>query len=480
MTILDDLDDDKVFGHAFKGASFRNWRVFLQALFGLDMNADELAIFRQFTGRTTAPTQEFTEAALIIGRRGGKSRILALICVYLATSRDYEPYLAPGECATVALIATDRRAARNAFRFASGLIASTPLLAELVETETSDQIILTNRVVIEVATASWRVTRGYNFAAIVIDEIAFLRTEDSNSANPDTELVRALRPGLASIPGSKLIYGSSPYRKAGVLWDAFKKYHNVDGGRVLTWQATSLDMNPTLDPAVVAEAYEFDPASAAAEFGAVFRTDINSFVDRAVIDAATPHGLYEIPPAPRMRYSAFVDPSGGSADSMTLAIAHASDGRAILDCVREVKPPFSPEAVVMEFAAMLKLYGLSRVTGDRYAGEWPRERFKVHGIQYALSALNKGEIYLNVLPLLNSGRVDLLDIPRLAAQFCGLERRAGRGGRDLIDHAAGGAHDDIVNSVAGALLLAGVATPMRVSWEALKGLGPGRMMRGMG
>ena len=74
-------------------------------------------------------------------------------------------------------------------------------------------------------------------------------------------------------------------------------------------------------------------------------------------------------------------------------------------------------------------------------------------ITYNLSEQPKSEIYQNVLPLLNSRRVELLDLSRLHSQLCGLERRTARSGRDSIDHAPG-AHDDIANSVAGALLLA--------------------------
>jgi hypothetical protein len=55
---------------------------------------------------------------------------------------------------------------------------------------------------------------------------------------------------------------------------------------------------------------------------------------------------------------------------MTLAIAHKLDsedrtGKVVLDVVREVKPPFSPEAVVREFAAVLQAYRIHEVTGDR-------------------------------------------------------------------------------------------------------------------
>ena len=179
-----------------------------------------------------------------------------------------------------------------------------------------------------------------------------------------------------------------------------------------------------------------------------------------MVDAATIPDCFELPPLTGTAYRAFVDPSGGSADSMTFAIAHQENGAAILDAVREVRPPFSPEAVVTEFVALLAIYGIRSVTGDRYAGEWPRERFAVHGITYEIAEKPKSDLYRDLLPQLNSGRVELLDLPRLVAQLCGLERRTARGGRDSIDHAPG-AHDDLANAAAGALLLAGapVAKP---------------------
>jgi hypothetical protein len=143
-----------------------------------------------------------------------------------------------------------------------------------------------------------------------------------------------------------------------------------------------------------------------------------------------------------------VDPSGGSADSFTLAIGHRADTVAVIDAVREVRPPFSPESVVVEFAELMKSYRVGAVTGDRYGGEWPREQFRKLGIAYELAPRPKSELYRDFLPLLNSRQVDLLDHPRCVAQLCSLERRTARGGRDSIDHAPG-AHDDVANAVAG-------------------------------
>jgi hypothetical protein len=79
---------------------------------------------------------------------------------------------------------------------------------------------------------------------------------------------------------------------------------------------------------------------------------------------------------------------------MTLAIAHRDkDSRAVLDAVRERRPPFSPDDVAVDFSELLKSYGIRKVTGDRYGGEWPSERFRVHGIEYAPSEKSKSDIY---------------------------------------------------------------------------------------
>ena len=54
--------------------------------------------------------------------------------------------------------------------------------------------------------------------------------------------------------------------------------------------------------------------------------------------------------------------------------------------MREVRPPFSPEAVVAEFAATLRSYRVTKVSGDRYTREWPREQFRKFGITYEVAA----------------------------------------------------------------------------------------------
>ena len=127
---------------------------------------------------------------------------------------------------------------------------------------------------------------------------------------------------------------------------------------------------------------------------AVFRTDVESFVSREAVEACVSLGTRERASVPGIRYAAFVDPAGGSGtDSMTLAIGHEQDGTVILDAIRERQPPFSPADVVGEFSTLLKSYRVTKIVGDRYAGEWPREKFKEFGIRYEPAAKPKSDLY---------------------------------------------------------------------------------------
>jgi len=177
-----------------------------------------------------------------------------------------------------------------------------------------------------------------------------------------------------------------------------------------------------------------------------------------------------------MRYFGFVDPSGGSSDSMTLAISYLSrfSHKAILAGFWEAKAPFNPDIVTEEFAGILREYHLASVVGDRYSAEWVRQRFSAYGINYVTSEKTKSEIFLEFLAAVNSGRVKIPSAKRLKAQLVGLERRTSRSGKDSVDHApSSSSHDDLANAVAGALCLAAAPQKKKAPWvPMLFGMGP--------
>jgi hypothetical protein len=148
-------------------------------------------------------------------------------------------------------------------------------------------------------------------------------------------------------------------------------------------------------------------------------------------------------------YAAFCDLSGGRNDDAALAVAHREGRKVILDLLRVWRAPFNPYSVIEEMADELKRnWKLKRITGDFYGAEFTASAFNGCGVRYTRSEKPKSRLYLELMPILCSGEIELLDDERLISQLAGLERRTRSGGHDLIDHPPGG-HDDMANVVAG-------------------------------
>jgi hypothetical protein len=218
-------------------------------------SAEDLALFREHTGRTTWPTVPAREAFFSCGRQAGKTLVMARLAVAAAAFVDVARWLAPGERPTAMLPAADRRQARVAMRYILGLLESTPALAKLIAHQAQESITLTNRVTLEIHTSSFKSVRGYSLVACIADELAFWPTAEE-SANPDQEILAAVRPALLStIPASLLLAISSPYARKSALYQAFRSYYGRDDARTFVWKASTLAMNPTVDRQVIADAY---------------------------------------------------------------------------------------------------------------------------------------------------------------------------------------------------------------------------------
>ena len=459
-------------GTEFSGPSWATWRVIARLIDGDAhlLSAEEQALVLQLTGRTGLPSAAPREVYIGAGRRSGKSRFGSLVAAWLA-AMEY-PQLSAGETAIVAHVAPDKRQAGIDLDYARGIVEGSEVLRAELANATQDSLAFRHRTMLEVATASYRTVRGRTLAGAVIDESAFLRSDDS--ALPDIELARALRPALLTLKGLLLAI-SSPHRKVGLLYEAHRKYFANDSAtRGLYIQSTSQQLNPTLDEDAIAEAMLDDPAAAQSEYLGLFRADLQCFLDDATVDGAIVPNRRALPRISGCRYIAFTDPSGGRSDSFTLAIAHQERKsrdkaeRVVLDLLAVVAPPFDPELTVESLCKTLGDYGLRQVHGDAYAGEWVTAMFRKFGVTYRAAELSKSEIYLETLPLFAQGKVELLDVPSLRTQLLLLERRARAGSRaDIVDHPRG-AHDDCANSACGALHMAARKRGMHISEEAVE------------
>ena len=183
----------------------------------------------------------------------------------------------------------------------------------------------------------------------------------------------------------------------------------------------------------------------------------------ACVPAEMPEG-YERPFIKGIDYSAFIDSAGGTSeagmgDSFCLAIGHNTvDGKATLDVLREKRPPFNPEQVIEEYAALLKSYGIRTAKADAWARGFVLSGFQKHGIEVKKSERDRSAIYLDLLPYLNSLRAELLNHPRMLNQFLSLQRRTGPSGKDSIDAPRRKKfHEDCANVCAGVLVEASSA-----------------------
>jgi hypothetical protein len=455
ITIIDAIQNRKLFGSLprFKTLdSWAAWLVVLKAIFGLPMTADEMSIFNRHTGRASAPSGGSKENFLIVGRRGGKSFISALIGVFIACFFSFTEYLTTGERGTVLILAVDRAQAKVVFNYCKGIIEAIPALRRMVTAWRADEVELSNDITIAVKTSDYRSVRGVTIVCCICDEVAFW---DSQGVNPDTAVFSALRPAMATIPIAKLICISTGYAQVGVLYEMHKKYHGQDDDEILVWQADTATMNPTISQSFIDKEIEKDPEAGRAEWLGLFREDVSTAFPLEMIEACIVPGRLELTPSPDIhQYFGFADPSGGRHDAFTLAIAHLNhEDRIILDAIRATRPPFDPSEVVKEYSELVKVYGLIGIVGDHYAGEWPKAEFAKNSITYELSEKTKSEIYLATIPLLTSKRIELLDSEKMKTEFRRLERRRGRSGKDTIDHPPRGS-DDIANSIAGVICLA--------------------------
>lgn len=304
---------------------------------------------------------------------------------------------------------------------------------------------------------------GKTYLFLVVDELHTQKTYDLLMA---LELDRT-RPDAVQWFASY----ASLYRHAGVPLVDVQKQHEAksDPRLYVSWYAGTVEeANPSLNGPLGPTLADIEDAQRSLPSW-IFRRlycnlpgqpDSAAFDAEMVEDAVVPKRLV-LPPKPGVTYTAFCDLSGGGGDDATLAIAHEDKGVAVVDCLIDqgarTNATFSPEDAVKKFADTLKAYGCASVTGDRYAAQWPVQAFQKLGIHYQPAELNRSQLYAAFEPLLNSGRVELLDHTKLVQQFIGLVRKG-----EKIDHASG-EHDDHSNAVVGVCVRAASSVQERAT-----------------
>ena len=443
-TVLDSMLDPRLWGRFFTPIkTWRRWRVFLKCYEALSLTKAELRIFQYHTGRSRYQPP-YPRIVFIGGRQSAKTTIGALIASHEAV-KARPPQT--GKIYSILVAQDQRSAVRALFSYVERPFETVPALRRAVVTKTRDTIELKNGAVIAAYPCRPQAVRGPRANVFVCDEFAHFISSDGYRR--DKEMLRALKPTVATTGGREVIL-SSPEYTSGALYELHKNHFGNDKSPTLIWQAKAVEMNPTLSRSYL-NSWADDPEAYRSEVEGLFRSGAGQLFDDAALEACRVGGRRELPPEKGRRYLAFADSSGGRRDSYAVAVGHCERDRLLVDALRAWSPPFNPQSVTNEVCDFVKSYGVKTVTGDRYGASWVEAAFRSNGVAYKPSEKTASDLYLEALATVNTGRAELPDIPELMRELRGLERRQGST-RDRVVHPPGG-HDDRANVVAGLLYL---------------------------
>jgi Terminase large subunit, T4likevirus-type, N-terminal len=416
---------------------------FLKSIYGLPLDDVELEIYLRGTGRETYIPREQREATLLGGRRGGKTgKLGARIAMYEAFRYTRNPR---GERRFVMLIAPVIAQAKLAFDFILGEILNSPILRSKIAKVGRNEIELKNGIVIGCYACSLITVRGRAAVAIICDEICFWRNEVTSVHN-DEEVLAALRPSTATFPTSKIIKISTPNVKRGVVYDEFQRRAVLDHH---VWQLSTQELNPTISNEFLEAERKRNPEDFKREYLAQFVDSVVSWIEPEVLARCVIKGRMELPPLSSATYAAAIDPAFKHSD-FAMAIAHQADRDLIvLDRVPfwtgSKRAPLGFQWVCGQVAGILGQYGLNVLKGDQFAAVAIKQEFMKLGISYGevtFGRNTRGQLFNNLLHVIEQQQIELLDHPELLRQLRSLEvHRSSDGNIDV--RPADGQKDDL-------------------------------------
>ena len=450
ITIIEAIHDPNIIGDTLAPAQ----EAALKAVYGLPMEGDQLALAKEMAGAAWEPGAEHREAVFICGRRSGKSdKLAANVAIFEAFFRDHN--LSPGETGVVLLLAQNMRQAKVVKGYIEGKIDRSPILRRHVVAKRAQELELDNRITIAIHPASFRSVRGLSVVCCICDELAYWWTEDGY-ANPDVEVVRAVRPAMATFPHGKLLMVSSPNTMSGVLWEAWRA-RDTDS-HTLVWHAPTRLMNPTVSNSFLKREQARDPENYKREYEAEFTEAISSFLPVESIDGCVVPGRTERPPnREKFFYVAAVD-AAFKGDKFTLCVAHLDrdKDKVMVDFLTgwqgSKQVPLRLADVMPQIKAICAKYGVYTVLGDQFGAEPLKDAFMRSHLEYeerTFTNTSKADIYATLRTRIMDGSIELLDHRESLKELRGLELERLPGGGIRIGHARHvRSHDDFADAMA--------------------------------
>lgn len=448
--ILLALEDDNLLGRAWQRLSGPQ-KVVIKALYGLPLTTeDEMKVWSAFQGagvyddlgyltglthEVPYEPREYNDLWAMAGRRSGKtSEMGALVFAYECVLGGHLAYSRPGVPTMALLVSQTKDISIKNLNAIRSTLEESPLLKGEVASWTPEQIRLKNGIVIEAVAPNMKNQRGIAVPVLGMDEVAFWYS-DSESANPDYEVLRAVRPAMIQFPHRKRFAISSAYTREGILYDAVtagtrgrstenEKLQKRFRKSLVVVATTALMANPRVRRVDLQEERDSDEEAFEREFLSRFSDTITGFLNKALIaDAITP-GVGEREPLPRPgqptdpspTYVTAID-TGFRRDSFACVVGHYDPVKGVVvDAVRRFTPAkgaaVNPDAVLQELAPLWADYRIDIVHADQ--GQY--ESFQALAEKYDIVVANtdftgtsKPKIMANLQQLVNRKKIQLLD-----------------------------------------------------------------------
>lgn len=451
-------------------------QVALQSLYGLPIeqsemdiwnaqqggaNFDDLGYVKEITKQIEYIPKKYSEAWMVVGRRGGKTdKFASTIVAYEACFGGHEEFVTRGQKAFIFQVAQDLRNAQHALHFIFAAIEESPVGKTLLDgPPVRDEIRLKNNIIIKCVPCTLKAVRGFACPVSVFDEVG-VWYQESDSANPDYEIYRAIKPAQIQFPNRLMVGISSPYNKSGLLYKYYeagtdgknapfsdrKQFRNI----IVIHSPTASMGNKLVTKESLEEERDRDAKAFERECLAVFQDSISGFLDGKLLREAISMNVLEREPLPdRYSYVASIDPAFKH-DAFGFTVFHLDeDGNVVQDCVRRYKPlkgrPLNPDAIFSDIEPILRSYGIVVIYSDQYHLESlqqlaMRYGFVIEGVPF--KATNKAAIYGSMQQLLGQHRLKLLDHSECLKELRMLEKKLTQGGVVQIS-APSGQYDDL-------------------------------------
>lgn len=392
MTRPSILDTATIVARASGSTPSPRWMATLAVFYGLPLTEANVAALVASTKRSEANVRALggtgrpmRELWCRVGRRGLKSTSAALIAIHEAAFGGHEEFLLPGERGLIAVISKDTAGSEVVARFAD-LHAQALGLATRWTSQGAIRILEIDGLHFGIACFACNVTapRGFAMPVVIADEIA-LWSSDRLGANPDAEVLAAVKPAMAQFAAPKLVAISSPFGVTGAHYENVEQNLGDSAAPdVLAVHGPTWIWNPAITEAQTHK-LERDPSRHAREYGAVPAETESSAFDLSDIEAA----FALAPTAPERQGRAFVltDASSLRGDGFAYAFGvELADGSVQLKHIDAFEGAalhdLDMSDVVQSIARQAKPFKARRVFGDQRESASLKVLFGQQGCQF--------------------------------------------------------------------------------------------------